>query len=153
MWAHFMLWEPFIGPCLKAMRTLIIRPTQGYRNTASLSYPDTWMRKPDCLHLPYRAPLSRVPNAVKEQHQHGCEGPEPENPGRWSSKLIWHRRRVCTVDEWQTYDSSWGEKSLLIALKIPAPSHTLPPSLSTHTSRYLYRIHCMGVGKSRVNRA
>ena len=50
--AHFMLWEQFIRPSLKAMRTLVIRPLQGYGNTASLSYPDTWVRKPDCLHLP-----------------------------------------------------------------------------------------------------
>ena len=35
------------------MRTLIIRPLQGYGNTAFLSYPGTWVRKPDCLHLPY----------------------------------------------------------------------------------------------------
>ena len=49
-----MLWEQFIRPSLKAMRTLLIRSIQGYGNTASLSYPDTWMRKPDCLHLPYK---------------------------------------------------------------------------------------------------
>ena len=48
-----MLWEQFIGPGLKAMRTLVIMPSQGYGNTASLSNPDTWARKPDCLHLPY----------------------------------------------------------------------------------------------------
>ena len=53
MWAHFMLWEQFIGPSLKALRTLVIRCLQSYGNTASLSYPDTWARKPDCLHLPY----------------------------------------------------------------------------------------------------
>ena len=53
MRAHFMLWEQFIGPSLKAMRTLVIRPLQGYGNTVSLSYPDTWVRKPGCLHLPY----------------------------------------------------------------------------------------------------
>ena len=52
-----MLWEHFIGPSLKAMRTLLIRPFQGCGNTASLSYPDTWVRKPDCLHLPYNPPL------------------------------------------------------------------------------------------------
>ena len=52
--AHFMLWEQFIGPGLKAMRTLVIGHTQGYGKTASLSYPDTWVRKPDCLHLPYK---------------------------------------------------------------------------------------------------
>ena len=49
-----MLWEQFIGPSLKAMRTLLMRPLQSYGNTASLSYPDTWVRKPDCLHLPYK---------------------------------------------------------------------------------------------------
>ena len=48
-----MLWEQFMGPSLKAMRTVVIRPLQGYGNTASLSYPDTWARKPDCFHLPY----------------------------------------------------------------------------------------------------
>ena len=53
MHAHFMLWEQSIGTSLKAMRTLVIRPFQGYGNTASLSYPGTWVRKPDCLHLPY----------------------------------------------------------------------------------------------------
>ena len=52
--AHFMLWEPFIGLSPKVMRTLLIRPIQGYGKTASLSYPDTWVRKPDRLHLPYR---------------------------------------------------------------------------------------------------
>ena len=56
MRAHFLLWEQFIGPSLKAMRTPVIRPLQGYGNTASLSYPDTWVRKPDCLHLPYMHP-------------------------------------------------------------------------------------------------
>ena len=56
MRAHFMLWE-VIRPSLKAMRILVIRPLQGYGNTASLSYPDTWVRKPDCLHLPYSSPL------------------------------------------------------------------------------------------------
>ena len=50
---NFMLWEQFIGPSLKAMRTLVLRPLQGYGNTVSLSYPDTWVRKQDCLHLPY----------------------------------------------------------------------------------------------------
>ena len=53
MRAHFMLWGQFIGPSLKAMRTLVIRPLQGYGNTTSLNHPDTWVRKPDCLHLPY----------------------------------------------------------------------------------------------------
>ena len=52
MRAHFMLWEQFIRPGLKAVSTLVIRPLQGYGNTASLSYPATWVRKPDCLHLP-----------------------------------------------------------------------------------------------------
>ena len=54
MRAYFMLWEQFIRPSLKAMRTLVNRPLQCYGNTALLSYPDTWVRKPDCLHLPYR---------------------------------------------------------------------------------------------------
>ena len=54
MQTHFMLWEQFIGPSLMAMGTLLIRPLQGYGNTASHSYPDTWVRKPDCLHLLYR---------------------------------------------------------------------------------------------------
>ena len=54
MRAHFMLWEPFIVPIHKAMSILLLRPIQGYGNTASLSYPDTWVRKPDWLHLPYR---------------------------------------------------------------------------------------------------
>ena len=57
MQVHFMLWEQFIGSSLKAMKTLIIRPLQGYGNTASLSYPDTWVRSSDCLHLPYNSPL------------------------------------------------------------------------------------------------
>ena len=48
-----MLWERFMGPSLKAVRTLPTRPIHSYGNTASLSYPDTWVRKPDCLHLPY----------------------------------------------------------------------------------------------------
>ena len=54
MRAHFMLWGQFSGPSLKAMRTLLIRSIQSYGNMASLSYRDTWVRKPDCLHLPYR---------------------------------------------------------------------------------------------------
>ena len=54
MQTHFMLCGPFIGPSFKAVRTLFIRPIQGYGKTASLSYPDTWVRKPDCLRLPYR---------------------------------------------------------------------------------------------------
>ena len=58
MRAHFMLWEQFIGPSLKAMRTIVIRPLQGYGNTAPLSYADTWVRKPDCLHLPYSYTVS-----------------------------------------------------------------------------------------------
>ena len=53
MQAPFMLQEQFIGPSPKAVRTLVIRPLQGYGNTAPLGYPDTWVRKPDCLHLPY----------------------------------------------------------------------------------------------------
>ena len=52
MQAHFMLREQFTGPSFKAMRTVVIRRLQGYGNTASLSYPDTWVRKPDRLHLP-----------------------------------------------------------------------------------------------------
>ena len=48
-----MLWEQFIGPSLKAMRTLLIRTLQGYGNSAPLGHPDTWVRKPDCLHLSY----------------------------------------------------------------------------------------------------
>ena len=39
------------------MRKLVIRPVQDYGNTASLSYPDTWARKPDCLNLPYINPF------------------------------------------------------------------------------------------------
>ena len=50
MRARFILWEQFIGPSLKAMRTLVIRPLQSYGNAAPLSYPDIWVRKPDCLH-------------------------------------------------------------------------------------------------------
>ena len=49
-----MLWEQFIRPSLKTMRTLVIRLLQGYYgNAVPLSYPDTWARKSDCLHLPY----------------------------------------------------------------------------------------------------
>ena len=54
-----MLREQFIGLSLKAMGTLVIRPLQGSGNTAPLSYPDTWVRKPDCLHLLYKPPLLR----------------------------------------------------------------------------------------------
>ena len=61
MRAHFMLWEQFIGPSLKAVRTVVIRPRQGYGNTAPLSYPDTWVRKPDCLHLPYKGVADKNP--------------------------------------------------------------------------------------------
>ena len=53
MRAHFTLWEPFMGPSLRAVRTLVISPLQGYGDTASLSYPDTWVRKPDRLQFPY----------------------------------------------------------------------------------------------------
>ena len=48
-----MLWEQFIRPSLKAMRTLYISPLQRYGNTASLGNPDTCVRRPDCLHLTY----------------------------------------------------------------------------------------------------
>ena len=37
MRAHFMLWEQFTGPSLKAMRTLVIRLLQGYGYTAPLT--------------------------------------------------------------------------------------------------------------------
>ena len=60
-----MLWERFIGPILKAMRTLVIRHLQGYGNTAPLRYPDTWARKPDCLHLPYSRALRILPEIEK----------------------------------------------------------------------------------------
>ena len=53
MRAHFMLWEQFIGSSLKAVRTSY-QALPGYGNTASLRYPDTWVRKPDCLHLLYK---------------------------------------------------------------------------------------------------
>ena len=53
--AHSRLWELFIGPSLKAVRAPLIRPIQSYGNTASLSNPDTWVRKPDRLHLPYNS--------------------------------------------------------------------------------------------------
>ena len=55
MHANLMLEEQFIRPIrpsLKAMGTLVIRPLQGYGNTASLSYSDPWVRKPDCLTYP-----------------------------------------------------------------------------------------------------
>ena len=55
-----MLWEQCIPLSLKAMRTLVIRPLQGYGNMAPLSYPDTWVRKPDCLHLPYNVLRPRL---------------------------------------------------------------------------------------------
>ena len=58
MRAHFMLWEQVIKPSLKATRTLLTRLLQGNGNTASLSYSDTWVRKPDCLHLPYNMECS-----------------------------------------------------------------------------------------------
>ena len=68
-----MLWEQFIGPSLKAMRRLVIRPLQGYGNTAPLSYPDTWARKPDYLQLPYN-PLCSLPyNDVVFQRSLGEE--------------------------------------------------------------------------------
>ena len=53
MQPHVMLWEPFIRPSLKDMSTLIIKPIKGYEETASISYLDTWLWKPDCLCLPY----------------------------------------------------------------------------------------------------
>ena len=53
MQAQFMLCEQFNRPSLKVTRTLVSRCLQGYRNTATLSYLDTWVRKQDCLHLPY----------------------------------------------------------------------------------------------------
>ena len=66
MRAHFMLWEQFIRPNLKNMRTLVIKPHKGYENTAPLSYPDTWVRKPDCLHLPYTLINSLLDNCTAE---------------------------------------------------------------------------------------
>ena len=61
-----MLWEQFIRPNLKNMRTLVIKPHKGYENTAPLSYPDTWVRKPDCLHLPYTLINSLLDNCTAE---------------------------------------------------------------------------------------
>ena len=73
MRTHFMLWEQFFRPSLKAMRTLVIRPLQGNGNTASLSYPDTWVRKPDCLHLPYTyACLCYWVLCLAENHELWC---------------------------------------------------------------------------------
>ena len=60
-----MLREQFIGLSLKAMGTLVIRPLQGSGNTAPLSYPDTWVRKPDCVHLPYTCGLSQFPISAR----------------------------------------------------------------------------------------
>ena len=64
MRAHFMLWEQFIRRSLKTMRILVIRPLQGYGNTAPLSYPDICVRKPDYLHLPYNVVLSSPGQAL-----------------------------------------------------------------------------------------
>ena len=47
------------------MRTLVIRPLQGYGNTASLSYPDTWVKKPDCLHFLYKDKFLETYNLPK----------------------------------------------------------------------------------------
>ena len=75
-----MLWEQFIGPSLKAVRTLVIRPFPGCGNTASLHYPDTWIRKPDCLHLPYsnlpqtkifQSPKSLLPSLLVKLIKYG----------------------------------------------------------------------------------
>ena len=44
------LWEQWLSSPFKDMGTLLMRPIQGF---ASLSYPHTWVRKPDCLHFPY----------------------------------------------------------------------------------------------------
>ena len=40
---------------LHVMGTVYQTQSQGYGNSASLSYPDTWVRKSDCLHLPYQS--------------------------------------------------------------------------------------------------
>ena len=48
-----MLRKQFIGPSLKAIRALVMRPLQGYGNTAPLNYPDMWVKKPDCIHILY----------------------------------------------------------------------------------------------------
>ena len=65
MRTYFMLREQFIGHSLKAV-TRLIRPLQGYGNTASLSYPDTWVRKPDYLQLPYILPYSKKNRACSK---------------------------------------------------------------------------------------
>ena len=39
---------------LKAMGTIYGPQSQGYEDTTYLSSPDIWVRKPDCLCLPYR---------------------------------------------------------------------------------------------------
>ena len=65
-----MLWEQFIGPSLKAVRTLVIRPLQGYGSATPLSYPDTWVREPDCLNLPYTSHgVSPKGNMYKAQNK------------------------------------------------------------------------------------
>ena len=67
MQVYFMLCEQFIRPSLKVMRTLVIRPLQGYGDTAPLSYPDPWVRKPDHLHLSYRCHQAN-PDFVWDAH-------------------------------------------------------------------------------------
>ena len=90
MRAHFMLWEQFIGSSLKAMRTLVIRPPQGYGNMASFSYPDTWVRKPDCFHLPYIwAPIDKDPKT-----QGGSVSYPISDHCKWHLKSICNRVRV-----------------------------------------------------------
>ena len=53
MQAQSRLWEQFFRNSLKAMRKILIRPILKVMETSSLNNPDIWVRKPDCLHLPY----------------------------------------------------------------------------------------------------
>ena len=79
-----MLWEQFIRPSLKAMRTLFIRPIQGCRNTASISYLDTWVRKSGCLHLPYTSVPLLMPLV-----------PFKLLPQCWSSEVVSLSKSTC----------------------------------------------------------
>ena len=107
MRAHFMLWERFIGPSLKAMRTLVIRPLQGYGNTAPLSYPDTWVRNPDCLYLHYN-------NRVKcNKTRHVCilEANMCHSKKYYSEQMspkkifAFLKKKLKLVSDWSTSDN------------------------------------------------
>ena len=120
MRAHFLLREQCIGPGLQAVRTLVVRPLQGCGNTAPLSYPHTWARKPDYLHLAYRTvilwlwrgwvSLRLTPKCSDAFHVafRGTLASTPQKAPRW----LWNRGLPTSAPcprLWRAVDPSFRE--------------------------------------------